>query len=169
MENSFTPQPDLNILTSEEYVHYDHASTGQRFLNWVIDNALMRFGLSYLTGMSLGFILGLLAPDFLNNILTAQTSGQSIYTNLSLFLITYLVSTLNYLLYYTICGKLFNGYTLGKIITGTRAIRQDGGELTFRNAFLRSLSRLVPFEMFSGFSTLTWHDDWTDTMVIKAR
>jgi uncharacterized RDD family membrane protein YckC len=76
---------------------------------------------------------------------------------------------LNYIVYYTLCEKLLKGYTLGKLITGTRAIRQDGGELTFRNALLRSLSRCVPFEVFSGFNTLTWHDSWTDTKVIKAR
>ncbi|MBK6634385.1 MAG: hypothetical protein IPG38_08770 [Chitinophagaceae bacterium] len=55
------------------------------------------------------------------------------------------------------------------MVTGTRAIRQDGNELTFKDALLRSLCRLVPFEVFSGFNILTWHDSWTETMVIKAR
>ena len=84
-------------------------------------------------------------------------------------LIAYLVVIFNYLIYYTACEKLFRGYTLGKLISGTRAIRQDGQELTLKNAFMRSLSRLVPFELFSGFNTLAWHDKWTDTMVIRSR
>ena len=169
MENSSVPEPSDNILSPEEYIHYDYATTGQRFLNWLIDNLLMRFGLSYLSGMAIGFILAFAAPDFLNDIVNAENSGAGVYSNLNLLLVSYLISILNYLFYYTICEKLFKGYTLGKLITGTRAIRQDGAELTLRNAFLRSLSRLAPFEIFSGFSTLTWHDDWTDTMVIKAR
>ena len=65
--------------------------------------------------------------------------------------------------------KLFKGYTVGKLITGTRAIREDGKELTFKNAILRSLSRMVPFEPFSAFGGSPWHDRWTKTRVIKSR
>ena len=169
MENISVPDQPDHILPVEEYTHYEYATTGQRFLNWLIDNLLMRFGLSYLSGMAVGSILALIAPDTLNDIARAQAEGKGLFENFGLLGILYLVGILNYVFYYTICEKLFKGYTLGKLITGTRAVRQDGGELTLRNAFLRSLCRLVPFEIFSGFSTLTWHDDWTDTMVIKAR
>jgi uncharacterized RDD family membrane protein YckC len=86
-----------------------------------------------------------------------------------LLLILYLVGILNYLLYYTFCEKVFKGYTLGKLITGTRAIRDDGNELTFKDAILRSLSRLVPFEALSAFGYSPWHDSWTKTTVIKSR
>jgi uncharacterized RDD family membrane protein YckC len=75
----------------------------------------------------------------------------------------------NYIIYYTFCEKLFRGYTLGKLVTGTRAIRTDGQELTFRDTILRTLSRIVPFEVFSGFGGHPWHDEWTKTMVIKSR
>ncbi len=63
----------------------------------------------------------------------------------------YILVLLNYLLYYTVCEKAFKGYTLGKLVSGTRAIRDDGGELTLKDAFLRSASRLVPLEFLSGF------------------
>ncbi len=108
-------------------------------------------------------MLGLIAPEFISNIANdgAMSSG--------IFLLSFMIGYLNYIVYYTLCEKLFKGYTLGKIITGTRAIRQDGQELTLKNALLRSLSRCVPFEVFSGFNTLTWHDSWTDTMVVKSR
>ncbi|MEP7238627.1 MAG: RDD family protein [Ferruginibacter sp.] len=154
-----------DLLAEESYVenHFEYATQGQRFLNWLIDNVLLRFGLTYLTGMGIGFIIAIAAPDFFQNI--AYSSGRSG----AIFLISLLIVYLNYIIYYTLCEKLFKGYTLGKLITGTRAIRQDGKELTFKDALLRSLSRCVPFEIFSGFSTLTWHDSWTDTMVIKAR
>lgn len=154
-----------DLLAEESYIdnHFVYATQGQRFLNWLIDNILMRYGLAYLTGMGVGFIISIAAPDFFANI----AYSESIFS--PIWLIGILIAYLNYIIYYTLCEKLFKGYTLGKLITGTRAIRQDGGELSFRNALLRSLSRCVPFEVFSGFNTLTWHDSWTDTMVIKVR
>lgn len=168
MENNqeVSTDEEQQDLLAEEFQtdnHFVYATQGQRFLNWLIDNVVMRFGLSYLTGMGIGFIIGIAAPEFFQNIAYSDSAFSP------LWFIGILIAYLNYIIYYTLCEKLFKGYTLGKLVTGTRAIRQDGGELTFRNALLRSLSRCVPFEVFSGFSTLTWHDDWTDTMVIKAR
>lgn len=161
--NEIIEKQDFLAEHDETHVEYVYATQGQRFVNWLIDNLLMRFGLSWLTGMGVGYILGLLAPEFMQRLIY---EGER---SVDLLLLAYLIGIVNYLLYYTLCEKLFKGYTLGKLISGTRAIRQDGGELTVRNAFLRSLSRLVPFEVFSGFGTLTWHDQWTDTMVVKAR
>ncbi len=168
MENNNEPtgMTEQQDLLSEESIKLDqfvYATQGQRFLNWLIDNFLMQYGLSYLTGMAVGVLIAIIAPDFFENIADPEEMSGPI------FFIGILIAYVNYIVYYTICEKLFRGYTLGKLITGTRAIRQDGKELTFKNALLRSLSRLVPFEVFSGFSTLTWHDSWTDTMVIKSR
>jgi len=168
MENNnelsgMTEQPDLLSEESLALNQFVYATQGQRFLNWLIDNLLMQYGLSYLTGMAIGFLIVILAPDFFENIANeGEMSGP-------ILLLTFLIIYLNYILYYTICERLFKGYTLGKVITGTRAIRQDGKELTFKDALLRSLSRLVPFEPFSGFNTLTWHDSWTNTMVVRSR
>ncbi len=168
MENIHQPdaeQQDLLTDVIDPLSQYQYGTQWQRFVNWLIDNLLMRFGLSYLSGTAVGMILGAVAPDFLYSMLDSESGGPG----WGLYVLGYMVSILNYLVYYTLCEKLFKGYTLGKVITGTRAIRQDGGELTFKDAFLRSASRLVPFELFSGFSTLTWHDSWTNTMVIKSR
>ena len=141
-----------DLLSEESYIdnHFEYATQGQRFLNWLIDNLLMRYGLSYLTGMAIGTLLALTAPDFLNELAYNENRMSG-----GILLLGLLVGYLNYIVYYTICEKLFRGYTLGKLITGKRAIRQDGKELTFKNALLRSLSRIVPFEVFSGFNTLT--------------
>ena len=153
---------DTNDLLTEEthpLFRFTHASRGERFINYVIDNLLMRYALSYLTGMVVGSIGATIAPEFMNNM---------IYNSdiMNLLLLSYIIGIFNYIIYYTLCEKLFKGQTLGKLITKTRAIRTDGEELTFKDALLRSLSRLVPFEPFSGFGDL-WHDTWTKTMVVK--
>jgi uncharacterized RDD family membrane protein YckC len=164
MENQ-SPTVDQETGLAEElgsYIKYERASTGQRFLNFLIDNLLMRFGLSYITGSVVGVFLGAVFPDYASKIVSDRSSFDFI-------MILYLVGILNYLIYYTFCEKVFRGYTLGKLISGTRAVCEDGSELKFKDAILRSLSRLVPFEAFSALGYLPWHDSWTKTMVVKSR
>jgi uncharacterized RDD family membrane protein YckC len=159
-----TNNETASILVDElnAEITYTYATTGQRFLNFLIDNLLLRFGLSMLTGMAVGMILGSFFPDYM---LELSESGN----RFGLYALAYLIVIINYLIYYTICEKAFKGYTLGKLITGTRAIREDGNELTLKDALLRSLSRMVPFEAFSAFGGYPWHDSWTKTRVIKSR
>ena len=164
MEETNYTQPAESGLSEQliSEIHLVPASTGQRFLNYLIDNLLLQFGLSMLTGMAVGMLLGLFFPDYMLEL--SQRSDP-----FALLPLSYLIVIVNYLIYYTICEKAFKGYTLGKLITGTRAIREDGNELTFKDALLRSLSRLVPFEAFSAFGGYPWHDSWTKTKVIKSR
>lgn len=164
METNQHPPQEESIFSDELHnlVQYEQATQGQRALNFIIDNLLMRFGLSYITGTAVGYLLGSLFPEYMMRIIDNEN-------NFDLLMIGYIIAIFNYLIYYTICEKAFKGYTLGKLITGTRAVRNDGSELTFKDAFLRSLSRLVPFEPLSGFGQSPWHDSWTKTTVVKAR
>ena len=143
-------------------IRYEQATRWQRFFNFLIDYLLMNFALSKLTAMAVGAFLGMVTPEY---ILRLTEGGAD---QVDIFLLSYFVWIVNVIIYYTICEKGFKGYTLGKVITGTRAIRDDGGELTVKDALLRSLCRLVPFELFSGFG-YPWHDTWTKTAVIKSR
>lgn len=63
----------------------------------------------------------------------------------------------------------FNGKTIGKYLTKTRALREDGSPLGWDKAFVRSLCRLIPFEGFSylGSNLLGWHDTISKTMVVE--
>ena len=159
--NVDTPTTETSTeILYESDISYEYATTGQRFLNYLIDNIIMRFGLSFLTGAVVGVVLQFIAPELL---IRMATTGSSEY-----FTFVIIVVIQNYLLYYTLCEKLFDGRTLGKLITGTKAVRLDGSSLTFKDALLRSLSRMVPFEVLSGFG-VPWHDSWTDTTVIKNR
>ena len=159
-------QPDYLADVETSFNEFIYASQGQRFLNWLIDNLFINYIIGYGTGILLGIILQSLAPDYLYNLTSTRQSGG---WGIEFYLLAYSIAIVNYMFYYTLSEKIFKGYTLGKLITGSRAIRQDGQELTIKDAALRSISRCVPFEVFSGFSTLTWHDSWTDTMVVKSR
>ncbi|MEO8404827.1 MAG: RDD family protein [Chitinophagaceae bacterium] len=145
----------------ESYIQYEAATTGQRFLNWLIDNIAIRFGLFFLTGRVIVQMLYSLSPDFIEPLLNEDNS-------FGIYALSYMISVFNYLIYYTISEQGFKGRTLGKLITGTKVIRTDLKELTFKDVLLRTLSRLVPFEVFSGFGT-PWHDSWTNTTVVKTR
>jgi uncharacterized RDD family membrane protein YckC len=157
-------QTETSHLSTElfELEKYTDASQGQRFVNWLVDNILMQYGLSYLTGTLVGIIIASAFPDYARKIAYEQTGFDII-------ILGYSIAIFNYLLYYTLSEKAFKGYTLGKLFSGTRAIRNDGQELTIKDAFLRSLSRLVPFEAFSALGGTPWHDRWTNTRVIKSR
>lgn len=93
-----------DLLAEESYIndHYEYATQGQRFLNWLIDNLLMRYGLAYLTGMGVGLIIGIVAPDFFENV--AYSGGMTG----TLFFLGILIAYLNYIIYYTLC-KNYSG------------------------------------------------------------
>ncbi|HEV7781603.1 MAG TPA: RDD family protein [Chitinophagaceae bacterium] len=149
----------------DDHVEFTLASQGQRFLNLLIDVLLMRFLLSKATGYLLAYLLLAIAPDFLTE-LAYEVEGEKSWR---FWVASIALGYINYLIYYTICEKAFKGYTLGKLITGTRAIREDGQELSFKDTLLRTLCRMIPFEVFSGFGARPWHDTITKTMVVKSR
>jgi uncharacterized RDD family membrane protein YckC len=163
MQPETNVQEEQHLFAQEDLFQYQEASTGQRFLNLLIDSVVMNFGLSFLTGGIVGYLLGTLFPDFAMSLFGDEESSGAFWFGI-------ILAYFNDIVYYTFCEKVFKGYTLGKLITGTRAVRTDGSDLTLKNAFLRTVCRLVPFEPFSiWFGDGLWHDRWTKTMVIKTR
>jgi uncharacterized RDD family membrane protein YckC len=150
-----------DLFTDDEFVTYTEATTNQRFINFLIDNLLMRYVISWGTAYLLVNGISAISVDL----------AYDLFSEGSELLASAVIGLVNHLIYYTICEKAFSGYTLGKLISGTRAIRDDGQELTFGNALLRSFCRLVPFETFSIWfgGGAPWHDLWTKTKVIQVR
>lgn len=158
-QNVIPTATEEHLFNDEEIIQYEEASNGQRFLNYIIDYLVMTFGVDLLTGYLLGLLLNAVSREAAYTLFAENEVAASL-----------LLGILNFLIYYTFCEKIFRGYTLGKLVTGTRVIREDGQELLFSDAFLRSLSRLVPFEPLSiWFGNGMWHDTWTKTQVIKTR
>jgi uncharacterized RDD family membrane protein YckC len=163
MEDQQYPHRKESIFSDDllNQISFQPATRWQRFFNLFIDSIVMNWGLGFVTAYVAVYTTLMINPDFR---IDESADGQ-----LNMLLYWWILSIINYLIYYTICEKAFKGYTLGKLLTGTRAIRQDGTELTLRDVLLRTLSRLVPFEAFSGFGERPWHDEWTKTTVIRSR
>ena len=153
---------EQHLFSEDELFQYREASIGQRFLNYLIDSLVMQYGLAFITGFGVASIWAAVDAESAYSLFSETESGMFL-------LFSYGLALFNHFVYYSFCEKVFKGYTLGKLITGTRAIRNDGNALTLKDAVVRSLSRMVPFEAFSAFGGNPWHDRWTNTMVIKTR
>jgi uncharacterized RDD family membrane protein YckC len=148
--------PIENILDDMD-VNLVQAPKGQRFVNFLIDR----------------FFLYLCWRFFLTKSIIAviQFLGFVIENKYQYIVGIWVVSIFIDLLFYAIFESLTGGKTLGKLITKTRAVNADGSRINFKTALLRSLSRMVPFEMFSalGDPSYPWHDRWTNTYVIDEK
>lgn len=154
MENTpGIPTNNENILDDVRYTLYE-ASGGKRFANYLID----RVGFYVLWRL-------LLIKVYAWCIFTFNVPTDSYFTILALGYIV-IISLLGLL----IAGMeaATGGKTIGKFITGTRAVNEDGTRVGTKKAVLRFLCRLVPFEAFSalGSPCYPWHDRWTHTLVI---
>ena len=134
-------------------VNYDRVSHMKRLANYIID----LFGF-YIVITILAIFMAFYYPSFLGAIVN-DGSGMSWISNL--------FSLLIYALYMGTIETIFKGRSLGKLITGTRAVNLDGSIISGKTAFLRGFIRAIPFEAFSalGSPSTPWHDKWTDTMV----
>jgi uncharacterized RDD family membrane protein YckC len=134
-----------------------YAGTGQRFVNYLIDLLIYN-----------------LVVRFIINPLVA--SGNSIiYSTVSSSVAVFLINQLFFFVLYTsymfLQETIFKGKSIGKFVTGTRAVNEDGSSISTKTALLRSLIRIIPFEPFSAFGNPArpWHDRWTLTYVIDEK
>jgi len=156
MQSETTETTETNDLLNFESTLV-RATGGQRLANYLIDIASF-----YALFIILGIIIALVSPSTIENMDT-DTGGFQ--------LIDRLISLLLYAVYLGFAEAVLKGKTLGKLITGTRAVNLDGSKITASTAFSRGFSRAVPFCVFSalGSPCNPWQDKWTDTMVIDEK
>jgi uncharacterized RDD family membrane protein YckC len=132
------------------------ASAGKRLANYFIDLILF-----YILFFVLGMIIAVVSPESLE-------SDSLFFDNP---LLDRLLSVVLFGVYMSLVEGIFKGRTLGKLITNTRAVNEDGSTISFSTAFGRGFYRIVPFEPFSalGNPAYPWHDKWTNTYVIDIR
>jgi uncharacterized RDD family membrane protein YckC len=133
------------------------ASSGKRFANYLID--LICF---YLCVFLWGVVIAIVSPS------TIDSLDDSPFGTMSERLITLIL----YGIFMGLIEGIFRGKSIGKFITRTKAVNEfDGSDISFGTAFLRGLSRAVPFEAFSalGNPSYPWHDKWNNTVVIDEK
>ena len=130
-----------------------------RFLNYIIDYAVV-----YLIFIGIAFFAAILTYvdiTFLYEIMD-KYSNVNRWTD-------YLVTNTVYFLYIFCAENFTKGRSLGKYITGTKVIMIDGTTPTPKDFLIRNLSRIVPFDGLSFLGSLGWHDNWSETRVVKIK
>lgn len=134
----------------------DPANRNVRFVNFIVDRAVFFF---VMKGINLFWATYLPMLVYSTDLTTAN-------------IITVLAGLLLYGFITGLTEVLLKGRTVGKLITGTRAVNPDGIYISAGTGFLRGLIRIIPFEPFSAFGgewPRPWHDRWTNTWVVKER
>ena len=131
----------------------------KRLLNYFIDIIIFSLIISFVLGILSSFSLW--ASNFVN---TLRTQGS--FTIGQQLVITFLFG-----LYISLTEAVLKGKTLGKYMTGTRAVSEAGQRITAETAFVRGLIRMIPFEQFSILFDMPrlWHDSWSKTIVVDEK
>lgn len=147
---------DQETLLTEMEFNPVLASTGQRFANYIVDL------IAFYVVITFGIGAILYATD---DTLFVGIDDDSFVANL-IFRIVFLII---YAFLYFLVELIFKGRTIGKLITGTKAVNQDGSAMEPKTILIRSLSRAVPFEQLSALGGFPWHDKWSRTYVIDIK
>ncbi len=141
-----------------------YASKEKRFANFIIDRVVFYavfFGLSSF----LAIVYILLGGD--QYALDEFANGLENISPLMDSLVTLIFLIIFYFAFETIS----KGKTIGKFVTKTKVIMEDGSEPKISDYLLRSLCRLIPFDSISflGSEGRGWHDSVSDTYVIDLK
>jgi uncharacterized RDD family membrane protein YckC len=127
------------------------AGRGARFANLIID---------YLAQVAIGFVLGIVV------VVIGGEQGLAFLDETP-----DLVVGIPIILVYYFVFEATTSRTLGKLVTGTKVVNQDGGPPTLGQIVGRTFCRLIPFDAFSFLGTPPrgWHDSIPKTIVVKTR
>jgi hypothetical protein len=132
------------------------ATGGQRFLNLIIDLALV-----YVIWICIGATVAIFA-DVANSALlkTWISSMGMLEKGLSFAVISG---------FYYYWSELYFSRSLAKFFTQTYVIMKDGSKPKYKSILKRTLCRFIPFEAFSflGGEAGGWHDSMSETFVVK--
>ena len=154
MDNSYQNEAPVEHVLDDLGIQLTQASKNQRLVNFLVDRGLLYFSWRFLV---------------IKLTVTIISYFKIYIENRPLFIASFYLFMMAFdLLFYVAFEAFTGGKSLGKYITGTRAVNTDGTRVSPKTALLRGLSRIVPFEVFSalGNPCYPWHDRWTNTYVI---
>jgi len=124
---------------------------GVRFTNRLID-----FIFILIFSFVIGIVLQLVSPQTLQLI---ASGGR---------LMDYAFEIIVGMIYYNFF-EMITGRTMGKLMTGTKVVDEQGKMPSADKIFVRSLCRFIPFDAFSFLGDGPgWHDSLSKTRVVKA-
>lgn len=131
------------------------ATHGQRLANYLIDFVLFLL-FSFLFGSFMGVSLAIFSP-----------SSIYIFEQDNL-LFDYAFGFITGVFYYSTL-EFATGRTIGKYVTKTKVIDENGNKPGYGVILTRSVCRFIPFEAFSflGSSNQGWHDKLSKTRVVS--
>lgn len=125
------------------------AGRGRRFGTLVVDY--------------IGFFLGSILMGILIDILFGQRGLEFIRS-----VPNFVVGLILVVAYYVFFEGLW-ARTPGKLLFGTIVVAESGHKPSFAQIITRTLCRFIPFEAFSFFGALGWHDSISRTRVIRTK
>jgi uncharacterized RDD family membrane protein YckC len=125
--------------------NYEVVSEVKRLINFVIDTTII---------FTLLYLLTSFVP-------APETDAMISFIIICVFFLYYLIF------------EYFLQKTPAKFITRTKVVSLDGSKPSMGTIALRTLCRLVPFDVISSIGTpkderTWWHDRWVNTRVVKA-
>lgn len=150
---------ESNSSTFDEFekeTFLQSAGMGRRFANYILD--LIFFYIFFTVIVLIIFIIAEIITGFPIN-----------YVENSAF--EYFFGIISTTTYYTLMEYITKGRSLGKFITNTKVITLAGEKPNFKTCLIRSLCRLIPFEVFSFFGSTDsgWHDSIAKTRVVMIK
>lgn len=149
--------PQAEVRRAERVAQLVTASRGQRFIHYLIDT------------------LACYAIMFAAMLVYVGIGGEAVVTAMQEPnpLCNVLISVTMILVYYVPMEGMF-GVTLGKLVTGTRVVDEQGRPPSWGQVFGRTFARLIPFEAFSLLFSRDdrvsgWHDRLPKTLVVRSR
>jgi len=153
----------MEVLNYSEFKVTDEmlASKGKRFANYVIDRIVF-YGIIVVLGILAALIASLLGNESVLNFLDSLENVNS--------LVDRLVTTLIFIVFYMILEGLTQR-TIGKLITRTKVVMENGEKPSPETIITRSLCRMIPFNAFSflGNSPRGWHDTIPKIFVVDVQ
>ena len=135
------------------------ASTGKRFLNYILDMVFMMI-FTYILCLFIFIILALIDRSVFYSILSVLRDGDNPFR--------YFIGFIFMMIYY-VGFEASTGRTLAKYITKTKVVTEMGEKPGFNAIIIRSLCRFIPFEPFVFLfgDASGWHDTISKTKVIN--
>ena len=129
----------------------------QRLGHYVLDYLIIIF-LAFI----LGIVLYIISPQLVENL-------DKFGLKINLIIFDYEIDLFGYgllVLYYFVSEMLLQR-TIGKFATNTIVIDEYGNKPSNKAIFIRSISRLIPFEPLSCLGERGWHDTISKTFVVS--